>query len=359
MQATQDAIRRTQEAIEAIRRGEMIIVMDDESRENEGDLVFAGIFSTPEKINFMAQEARGLICVAITQEIANQFDLKPMVEHNSSNHETAFTVSIDAKEAKTGISAFERDLTINLMCQETTSANDFVRPGHIFPLIAKEGGTLVRSGHTEAGVDICRLAGVKPVSVICEIMKKDGSMAHRGDKFLLDFAEKHHLKILYVSDLITYRLQFENLITTQEKLECIFLNTPCQKQVFKDHLGNTHYSFAFRTDLLTSGSNQVKPLVKFHAIRSDLELLENSQDFESLMRAIAKLKDEGGYLVFLNTKNYKDKDKREEEQKDFGIGAQILKTLGVDDFRLLSTTKDTEYIGLSGFNLNLLSKVEI
>ena len=171
---------RMKDAIEAIKKGEMIIIMDDEDRENEGDLVMAGIFSTPEKINFMAQEARGLICVSITQELAHKLDLPPMVQRNDSNHETAFTISIDAKEAKTGISAYERDLTIRLMCDSNAKPSDFVRPGHIFPLIAKSGGTLVRTGHTEASVDICRLAGLAPISVICEIMKKDGTMAGRG-----------------------------------------------------------------------------------------------------------------------------------------------------------------------------------
>ena len=223
-----ETIIRVEEAIKAIKNGEMIIIMDDEDRENEGDLVMAGIFSTPEKINFMAQEARGLICVSITKEIAQSLDLPPMVSNNSSNHETAFTVSIDAKEAKTGISAYERDLTINLMCKANANPNDFVRPGHIFPLIAKEGGVLERTGHTEASVDICRLAGLKPISVICEIMKEDGMMAKRGDRFLSEFSTKHNLKILYVSDLIQYRLKFEKLTTiiSQEAVSYTHLTLP-------------------------------------------------------------------------------------------------------------------------------------
>ena len=231
---------RMKDAIEAIKKGEMIIIMDDEDRENEGDLVMAGIFSTPEKINFMAQEARGLICVSITQELAHKLDLPPMVKRNDSNHETAFTISIDAKEAKTGISAYERDLTIRLMCDNNAKPSDFVRPGHIFPLIAKSGGTLIRTGHTEASVDICRLAGLSPISVICEIMKKDGTMAGRGDKFLLDFAKIHNLKILYVSDIIQYRLNFENLVreTLREKAE--FMGQKCEKITFLDHLEMIH-----------------------------------------------------------------------------------------------------------------------
>ncbi|MBX7490639.1 bifunctional 3,4-dihydroxy-2-butanone 4-phosphate synthase/GTP cyclohydrolase II [Helicobacter turcicus] len=341
-----EAIVRVEVAIKAIQNGEMIIVMDDEDRENEGDLVLAGIFSTPEKINFMAQEARGLICVSIPKDIAQALDLPPMVSKNSSNHETAFTVSIDAKEAKTGISAYERDLTIQLMCKASTKPEDFVRPGHIFPLIAKEGGVLERTGHTEASVDICRLAGLKPISVICEIMKEDGLMAKRGDKFLSEFAKKHHLKILYVSDLIEYRLQFEQLIKVVSKNSCKFLGADSIKMQFKDHLGREHFVFAF-------GAPKI-PFVKFHSIREDLELLENESLFSALMDSIAQLKAEGGYLIFLRTQNNKD-------IKGLGIGAQILKELGVKDFKLLSSSKinELEYGTLSGFNLKILECVEI
>ena len=271
--AMKEAILRVEEAISAIKNGEMIIVMDDEDRENEGDLVMAGIFSTPDKINFMAQEARGLICVSITKDIAQALDLPPMVSQNSSNHETAFTVSIDAKEAKTGISAYERDLTIQLMCKANTKPEDFVRPGHIIPLIAKVGGVLERTGHTEASVDICRLAGLKPISVICEIMKKDGLMARRGDKFLSEFAQLHHLKILYVSDLIEYRLQFEQLTRHIDTQECRFLGMESKKLRFCDHLGREHIVFSF--------GKSVIPFVKFHSVRDDLELLENESLFNS------------------------------------------------------------------------------
>ena len=344
--AMTEAILRVEEAISAIKNGEMIIVMDDEDRENEGDLVMAGIFSTPDKINFMAQEARGLICVSITKDIAQALDLPPMVSQNSSNHETAFTVSIDAKEAKTGISAYERDLTIQLMCKANTKPEDFVRPGHIFPLIAKEGGVLERTGHTEASVDICRLAGLKPISVICEIMKKDGLMARRGDKFLSEFAQLHHLKILYVSDLIEYRLQFEQLTRHIDTQECRFLGMESKKLRFCDHLGREHIVFSF--------GKSVIPFVKFHSVRDDLELLENESLFNSLMDSIVRLKENGGYLVFLRTQNNKD-------IKGLGIGAQILKALGIADFKLLSSSKanELEYGALSGFNLRILECIEV
>ncbi len=371
--------QRIKDAIESIKKGEMIIIMDDEDRENEGDLVMAGIFSTPQKINFMAQEARGLICVSITKDIAEKLDLPPMVQNNNSNHETAFTISIDAKEAKTGISAYERDMTIKLMCNNNATPSDFVRPGHIFPLIAKEGGVLVRTGHTEASVDICRLAGVAPISVICEIMKKDGTMAGRGDKFLLDFAKEHNLKILYVSDIIQYRLNFENLLyeTSRENVE--FMNAKCEKITFCDHLQKKHIVFKFNNDGLCNKDIEKEIrhitiadieesikidsvdknknsgiLIKFHNIKSDLELLENTKEFVSLLKSIEKLRCDGGYLIFLNTES-----KQYGDIKDFGVGAQILKRLNIEKFRLLSSSNKNEYNAIKGFNLHLTEKVEI
>ncbi|MCX2717308.1 bifunctional 3,4-dihydroxy-2-butanone 4-phosphate synthase/GTP cyclohydrolase II [Helicobacter sp. MIT 21-1697] len=353
--------QRIKEAIEAIKQGEMIIIMDDEDRENEGDLVMAGIFSTPQKINFMAQEARGLICVSITQEIAKKLDLPPMVQKNDSNHETAFTISIDAKDAKTGISAFERDMTIKLMCESNAKPSDFVRPGHIFPLIAKEGGVLVRTGHTEASVDICRLAGVAPISVICEIMKKDGTMAGRGDKFLLEFASLHNLKILYVSDIIQYRLNFENLLREVMRESVAFMGVECEKITFIDHLEREHIVFRF-CQIPHSTSQGAKPLIRFHNVRSDLELLQNAQEWNALLKSIERLKEKGGYLVFLNTQiGYGSTSKTCGDMKDFGIGAQILKRLGIEDFVLLSSCGGNkgEYNALSGFNLHLVEKIEV
>lgn len=349
---------RMKDAIEAIKKGEMIIIMDDEDRENEGDLVMAGIFSTPEKINFMAQEARGLICVSITQELAHKLDLPPMVKRNDSNHETAFTISIDAKEAKTGISAYERDLTIRLMCDSNAKPSDFVRPGHIFPLIAKSGGTLIRTGHTEASVDICRLAGLSPISVICEIMKKDGTMAGRGDKFLLDFAKIHNLKILYVSDIIQYRLNFENLVRETSREKAVFMAQECEKITFLDHLENEHIAFSF--------SPQVKePLIRFHNTSSDIALLTDSSEWQALQKSIDLLSQQGGYLVCLNSENMANSGniaKNCGDIKDFGIGAQILKTLGVKDFTLLSShcaNANKSYNALSGFDLHLQQSIEV
>ena len=340
--------QRVLEALQAIKQGEMIIIMDDEDRENEGDLVMAGIFSTPEKINFMAKEARGLICVSLTQDIATRLDLAPMVETNSSNHETAFTISIDAASAKTGISAHERDLTIQLMCQDYSTPKDFVRPGHIFPLIAKEGGVLVRTGHTEASVDICRLAGLKPISVICEIMKNDGTMARNTD--IMAFAKEHNLKILYVSDLIQYRLQYEKLIALQSRVEARFLDKPCLKHTFVDHIQHQHIVYVFAQNLTQSQT----PLVKFHTIQKDYEYFEDSlQAHEVFMQSVEMLQEEGGYLICLDTKPQQD-------LKTLGIGAQILRELGIEEFRLLHSSAESASMAfntLSGFNLNLTQKV--
>jgi 3,4-dihydroxy 2-butanone 4-phosphate synthase/GTP cyclohydrolase II len=209
-----ESIKRVKKAIEEIQKGNIIIMIDDEDRENEGDLVYAGVFSNPEKVNFLASEGKGLICVSLTKEIANKLNLTPMVPQNRETFSTAFTVSVDAKECKTGISAYERDLTIKKLASPISKPDDFVRPGHIFPLIAKKGGVLVRTGHTEGSVDICKLAGVYPVAVICEIMKEDGTMARRDD--LKEFAKKHNLAIVYISDIIEYRLQFESLVKIEK-----------------------------------------------------------------------------------------------------------------------------------------------
>lgn len=336
-------MNRIQEAIEAFKNGEMLIVMDDEDRENEGDLVYAGIFSTPSKVNFLAQEARGLICVSITQDLADRLDLTPMVANNDSAHHTAFTVSIDAKEASTGISAYERDMTISLMCDSSSKPSDFVRPGHIFPLIAKEGGVLVRTGHTEASVDLCKLAGLAPVAVICEIMKEDGSMARRGDKFLFDFAKKHNIKTLYVSDIVEYRLKYENLVKLQNKEEGSLCGMKCVRSEFIDHLGYSHLVFGFKGNGI--------PKVRFHSMGGDIELLSDERGYEVLQKSLHKLESEGGYLICLHPTH-------KGEQRSFGIGAQILKALGVSDFVLLSSSVEKEFAGLGGFGVNLI-EVEV
>ncbi len=198
------SFKRVERAINQIKQGGMVIMMDDEDRENEGDLVYPATFSTPDKVNFMAKEARGLICTPVTKAIAKKLHLLPMVDNNDSNHETVLLVSIDSATVQQEFLAMERSDCISKLANPLTTSDDFVRPGHIFPLIAKDGGVLVRTGHTEGSVDLCKLAGLAPVGVICEIIKDDGTMARRDD--LEIFSKKHNIPIVYISDLVEYRL---------------------------------------------------------------------------------------------------------------------------------------------------------
>ncbi|MBN2767772.1 MAG: bifunctional 3,4-dihydroxy-2-butanone 4-phosphate synthase/GTP cyclohydrolase II [Campylobacterales bacterium] len=340
----QDSIKRVQQAIEEIKNGRMVIMMDDENRENEGDLVYAGVFTTPEKVNFMLKEARGLICAPVTKEIAQKLDLFPMVKENDSNHETAFTVTIDSASADTGISAFERDDCIKKLANSLASPKDFVRPGHIFPLIAKDGGVLVRTGHTEGSVDLCKLAGVAPVSVICEIIKDDGAMARKDDLDI--FATKHSIPIIYISDLVSYRLANEQLVKKVGKpQESQVMGVKVNVIEYQDHLGRIHKVIEFHK--IHSLSN-----VRFHNIGLDSDLILGEKKLEVLTGSIDYLKKNGGVLILLDTKTIS-----KEQAKEFGVGAQILKDLGIEQIRLLTTHSDTEFVGLSGFGLNVIEKI--
>ncbi len=339
------AIQRVEDAIEEIKKGNMVIMMDDEDRENEGDLVYAATFSTPEMVNFMAKEARGLICAPITKERAQELDLIPMVAHNDSNHETAFTVSIDAADATTGISAAERSSCISKLSNPLTVADDFVRPGHIFPLIAKDGGVLVRTGHTEGSVDLCKLAGLAPAAVICEIIKDDGTMARADD--LETFAKKHQMPIIYISDIVEYRLANEKLIKRINEEESQLRGMKVEKIRYEDHLGRIHTVVQFYKTHETAN-------VKFHNIGQDIDLILDDKRFTALNNAIEYLKQNGGVLVFLDTKVISA-----EQAKEFGVGAQILKDLGIKNINLLTTNTETEFVGLAGFGLDVVEKVEI
>jgi 3,4-dihydroxy 2-butanone 4-phosphate synthase/GTP cyclohydrolase II len=338
-------INRVLEAIEEIKKGNMVVMMDDEDRENEGDLVFASAFSTPEKINFMASEAKGLICVAVTKEDALRMDLKPMVDKNSSSYETAFTVSVDAKTCSTGISAYERDDTVRLLADSNTKPEDFVRPGHIFPLIAKDGGVLVRTGHTEGSVDICKLAGVYPSGVICEIMKEDGTMARRDD--LEKFSAKHNLKIVFVSDLIEYRLKREKLVKEVESKPSSFMGRVAVQKSFADHTGKLHTAFVF-------GEPQETANVRFSNISTDIELLSSEARFSALTRSVDLLQKEGGVMIFVDASHPESS-----EVKEFGVGAQILGLLGIKNINLLSHSKNKEFVGISGFGLSIERRIEV
>jgi 3,4-dihydroxy 2-butanone 4-phosphate synthase/GTP cyclohydrolase II len=337
------ALKRVETAISEIKKGRMIIMMDDEDRENEGDLVYAATFSTPELVNFMAKEARGLICTPVTKAIAKKLHLLPMVNNNISNHETAFTVSIDSANADTGISAIERNDCISKLANPLTTSEDFVRPGHIFPLIAKDGGVLVRTGHTEGSVDICKLAGLAPVGVICEIIKDDGTMARKDD--LEIFSKKHNIPIVYISDLVEYRLANEKLVIPIKKKWIEFMDMKVEKVNYEDHLGRVHKVIKFGTVQETSN-------VKFHNIGLDIDLILNSNRFKNIQSSLEYLRLNGGVLIFLDTKTIS-----KEQAKEFGIGAQILKDLGIKYINLLTSNIDTEFIGLSGFGLNVIGRI--
>ena len=336
-------IQRVLEAIEEIKKGKMIIMCDDEDRENEGDLVYASVFSTPEHVNFMAMEARGLICVTMDTDAAQKLDLNPMVSNNDSSYETAFTVSVDAKDALTGISAAERDMTIKILANPVSVASDLVRPGHIFPLIAKEGGTLVRTGHTEGSVDICKLAGITGCGVICEIIKDNGEMARRDDLDI--FAEKHELKTVFISDIVAYRLANEILVKEVSEEEVSFFGMNAQKRTFVDHEGFEHTAIAFHHIGETSN-------VKVHNVISDMELLLDESKYTQLVGSIEYLKQNGGVLLFIN-----NPDENRSSIKEFGVGAQILKLMGISHMRLLSSGSMPEMVGLGGFGLDVVETI--
>ncbi len=339
-------IERVQQAIEAIKRGKMVVMVDDEDRENEGDLVYASVFSTPDHINFMAMHARGLICVAISNDIATRLELTPMVSSNTSMHETAFTISVDAAEALTGISAAERDMTVKILANPLSRPQDLVRPGHIFPLIAKDGGTLVRIGHTEGSVDLCRLAGLSESSVICEIIKEDGTMARRDDLDL--FCEEHDLLTVYISDIVEYRLANETLIRKIGEASTEFFGVTVKKHTFEDHEGHTHTAIAFYE--IAEIAN-----VKVHNILPDIELLLQQSRYEQLIASIEYLKQNGGVLLFIENPDMAAAS----SMKEYGVGAQILKQFGIRKMRLLSGGKAPDLNGLSGFGLEVAEVIAL
>ncbi len=340
-----NAHERVKEAIEEIRKGNMVIMLDDEDRENEGDLVYAAALSTPEKVNFMATHAKGLICVSVTHETANRLELNPMVSSNTSSYETAFTVSVDATTASTGISAGERDDTIKILSNPISRTTELVKPGHIFPLIAKGGGVLVRTGHTEGSIDLCKLAGFNGEAVICEIMKEDGTMARRDD---LDvFAQKHDMKQIYISDLVEYRLANETLVKKVEEESSIFFNHKVIQRKFKDHLNNVHTVMQFgEVDDITH--------VKFHVVESDIKLFINDSKLNSMLKTINFLQAKSGILIFLE-----NNEENKNSVKDFGVGAQILNKLNVTKLKLLTSGGKHSFVGLNGFGLEIIEEIQI
>lgn len=327
-----------EDAINDIKNGKMIVVVDDEDRENEGDLVFAGAFSDVEKVNFAITHAKGILCTPVNKEIAKKLGFDLMVKDNTSNHETAFTITVDAKKATTGVSAVERDMTIKLITNFSTSTkDDFVFPGHIFPLIAKDGGVLERIGHTEASIDLCKLAGLAPVSVICEIVNEDGTMARRDD--LDKFCKKFDLNMVSVADLVKYRLKNETLIKFSELKYGELAGIKVKFYEVIDHKNNIQRVYIFGDISKTSN-------VKFHKISSDYEFLTTGK-FSEFKRSLDILENEGGVLIMFDAL-------QNSSMKDYGIGAQILAHLKIEKINIISKSHNRDFAGLSGFGLDII-----
>ena len=360
------AISLIEEIIEDARNGRPYILVDAEDRENEGDIIIPAQFATPDQINFMAKHARGLICLSITAERARQLRLPPMSTDNQSGHGTAFTVSIEAREGvTTGISAHDRAHTIAVAVDPTKGVEDVVSPGHVFPLVAKDGGVLVRAGHTEAAVDISRMAGLNPAGVICEIMKDDGTMARLPD--LVAFAQLHGLKIGTISDLIAYRRR------TERQVERV-LETPFDSAyggrfrmvIYRNVLDSTEHV------VLTKGRIEAdKPtLVRMHRVDFAADMLghvEARRDYvPRALQAIAD-HDGAGVAVFIRDSNpawlserygQPDASQSENSLRDYGIGAQILIDLGVREMLLL-TSSQTVLPGSGGYGLQIVGRVPL
>jgi 3,4-dihydroxy 2-butanone 4-phosphate synthase / GTP cyclohydrolase II len=350
-----------EELIEEARNGRMFILVDDEDRENEGDLVVPAQFATPDAVNFMARYARGLICLAMTQQRVEKLGLPLMSQQNGSRHQTAFTVSIEAREGvTTGISAADRARTIAVAIQSESTRDDITTPGHVFPLLAREGGTLVRAGHTEASVDIARKAGLNPSAVICEIMNDDGTMARLPD--LVAFAQKHNLKLGTIADLIGYRRLTERLVRKVEE------------GVFKHNAGGDWRAIVYANTVeyqehlvLVKGdiSDGAPVMVRMHAVDL-LDDMTGQPHWIAVHNAMHMIGQAGRGVVVMIREHRKtalaervrllsSQPRSQRELRDYGIGAQILLDLGVKNMILLTNSRRT-VIGLEGYGLNILEQ---
>ncbi|MGB7243603.1 MAG: 3,4-dihydroxy-2-butanone-4-phosphate synthase [Sulfitobacter sp.] len=351
------AIAPIEDIIEDARQGRMFILVDHEDRENEGDLVIPAQFADATAINFMALHGRGLICLPLTSDRIDTLGLPMMAVHNSSRHETAFTVSIEAREGvSTGISAGDRALTVATAIDDQKGAADIATPGHVFPLRARNGGVLARAGHTEAAVDISRLAGLHPSGVICEIMKADGTMARLPD--LVAIGKAHDLKIGTISDLISYRHKHDNLLRERDsRMVTSAYGGEWHMRVFADEITGTDHVMLSKGDISTP-----EPLlVRTHALNAleDVLGLGPSKTAE-LPRAMRIIAEEGRGAVLLFREPHPklrldgDEDEGPRTIKRTGIGAQIMSTLGLRDLILLTDSPQTKYVGLDAYNLSIV-----
>ncbi|MCC9071280.1 3,4-dihydroxy-2-butanone-4-phosphate synthase [Flavobacterium sp. F-65] len=364
-----------EEAIEAIRQGEVIIVVDDEDRENEGDFLAAAEKVTPEMINFMATHGRGLICAPLTESRCKELDLKPMVTNNTDHMETAFTVSVDLKGngVTTGISAADRSQTVLALTDSNTKPHELARPGHIFPLVAKQGGVLRRTGHTEAAIDFARLAGFKPAGVICEILNEDGTMSRLPQ--LVEVAKRFNLKLVSIEDLVAYRMQHDSLIVKKEDfdIETRFgtfrlraYEQTTNKQI---HIALTKGNWSLGESILTrinssqvnndllgtltnNPEQQLDDMFKVINENGKGAVLFINQDMQAvnLLSRITELK-------LLQSQGVMKAPKVIIDSKDYGIGAQILHDIDISKIRLVSNTEQTKRVGMIGYGLEITEYV--
>ena len=363
-----------EEAIEDIKQGKIIIVVDDENRENEGDFIAAAEKVTPEMINFMTQHGRGLLCAPLLEKRCKELGLDMMVENNTVLHHTQFTVSIDLKGegCTTGISVFDRAKTIKALVKPETKPEDFGRPGHIFPLKAKEGGVLRRTGHTEAAVDLARLAGLEPAGILIEILNEDGSMARLPQ--LIKVAEKHNLKIISIEDLVAYRMRYDSLIIKKEDFSIdtdygqFRLRAYEQTTNGQIHLAFTKGSWEKEEPVLTRiHANFISNDILELLCKKDNELNRIFQQIDAAGKGAFIVINQGAYSQNLLHRIQTIKATQEGKQapsqvpssqvKDIGIGAQILIDLGISHMKLLTNSEPSRYIGMSGYGLEITDYV--
>ena len=355
--------KRVVDAIRAFEAGEIVVVMDDDGRENEGDLIVAAVHCTPEKMAFIVRHTSGIVCTPMPREEARRLNLGPMVAENESAHTTAFTVSVDFKHGTTtGISADDRTLTVRNLANPNVGPADFTRPGHIFPLVAREGGVLMRSGHTEAAVDLCKLAGLPPIGVICELVNDDGTVT-RGPQ-VTAFAEKHGLKQVSVADLIAYRQRKETLV----ELESSFtIETPFGPA--KAHTYSLPWDPMQHMAVIFGDIRDGEDIpVRLHPENVADDVFGMRQPVAHYMKKISELG--RGIIVYLRegsvgvgqsersrkvrsaAEDHEQAKTREHEWLEIGLGAQILKDLGISSIRLL-TSRERHYVGLEGFGIKI------